>query len=79
MIIDHWAVLIFSAVVYLNYAKVEKHSDHNAILLKLNLITTIEKQKKNRISTKCGYRKYRNKLTQAENWNIKEGRNSSKL
>ena len=42
------------------------YSDHNAILLKLNLVTAIEKQKKNRIITKCGYRKYRNKLTQTQ-------------
>ena len=40
------------------------YSDHNAILLKLNLVTAIEKQKKNKIITKCGYKKYRNKLTQ---------------
>ena len=33
------------------------YSDHNAILLKLNLLTAIEKQKKNRIITKCGYKK----------------------
>ena len=42
------------------------YSDHNAILLKLNLITAIEKQKKSRIITKCGYKKYRNKLTQKQ-------------
>ena len=42
------------------------YSDHNAILLKLNLVTAIEKQKKNRIITKCGYKKYRNKLTQKQ-------------
>ena len=42
------------------------YSDHNAILLKLNLVTAIEKQKKNRIITKCGYKKYRNKLTQTQ-------------
>ena len=41
-------------------------SDHNSILLKLNLVTAIEKQKKNRIITKCGYKKYRNKLTQKQ-------------
>ena len=41
-------------------------SDHNAILLKLNLITSIEKQKKDRIITKCEYKKYRNKLTQKQ-------------
>ena len=40
------------------------YSDHNAILLKLNLVTAIEKQKKNKIITKCGHKKYRNKLTQ---------------
>ena len=40
--------------------------DHNAILLKLNLVTAIEKQKKNRIITKCGYKKYRNKFTQTQ-------------
>ena len=42
------------------------YSDHNAILLKLNLVTAIEKQKKNRIITKCGYKKYRKKLTQTQ-------------
>ena len=42
------------------------YSDHNAILLKLSLITAIEKQEKNRIITKCGYKKYRNKLTQKQ-------------
>ena len=41
-------------------------SDHNAVLLKLNLITSIEKQKKDRIITKCEYKKYRNKLTQKQ-------------
>ena len=41
-------------------------SDHNALLLKLNLVTAIEKQKKNRITTKCGCKKYRNKLTQKQ-------------
>ena len=41
-------------------------SDHNSILLKLNLVTAIEKQKKNRIITKCGYKKYWNKLTQKQ-------------
>ena len=50
-----------------NFEKSGKtYSDHNAILLKLNLITAIEKQKKNRIITKCGYKKYRNKLTQEQ-------------
>ena len=29
-------------------------------------MTAIEKQKKNRIITKCGYKKYRNKLTQTQ-------------
>ena len=33
------------------------YSDHNVILIKLNLITAVEKQKKNRIITKCGYKK----------------------
>ena len=42
------------------------YSDRNAILLKLNLITTIEKQKKNRIITKCGYKNYRKKWTQKQ-------------
>ena len=42
------------------------YSDNNAILLKLNLITAIEKQKKNRTITKCGYKKYRNKLTRKQ-------------
>ena len=36
-------------------------SDHNAILLKLNLVTAIEKQKNNGIITKCGYKKHRNR------------------
>ena len=40
------------------------YSDHNAILLKVNLVTAMQKQKKNRIITKCGYKKYRSKLTQ---------------
>ena len=40
------------------------YSDHNTILLKLNLI--LKKQKRNRIITKCGYKKYRNKLTQEQ-------------
>ena len=44
----------------------KKYSDHNAILLKLNFVTAIEKQKKNRLITKCGYKKYRNKLTQTQ-------------
>ena len=35
----------------------KKFSDHNIILLKLNLVTAIEKQKRNRIITKCGYKK----------------------
>ena len=42
------------------------YSDHNAILLKLNAVTAIEKQKTNRITTKCDYKKYRNKLTQTQ-------------
>ena len=42
------------------------YSDHNAILLKLNLVTAIEKQKKNIIITKCGYKRYRNKLTKKQ-------------
>ena len=42
------------------------YSDHNAILLKLNLVAAIEKQKKNRIITKYGYKKYRNKLTEKQ-------------
>ena len=42
------------------------YSDHNVILLKLNLITAIEKQKKNRIITKCGCKKYRKNLTQKQ-------------
>ena len=32
-------------------------SDHNAILLKLNLVTAIEKQTINGIITKCGYKR----------------------
>ena len=40
------------------------HSDHNAILLTLDLVTAVEKQKKNRIITNWEYKKYRNKLTQ---------------
>ena len=42
------------------------YSDHNSILLKLKIVTAIEKQKKNRIITKYGYKKYRNKLTQTQ-------------
>ena len=37
--------------------------DHNAILPKLNLITVIKKQNENKIITKCGCKKYRNKVT----------------
>ena len=44
----------------------KRYSGHNVILLKLNLITIIEKQKKNGIIIKCGYKKYRNKLTQKQ-------------
>ena len=40
--------------------------DHNAILLKLSTVTAIKKQKKSRIITKCGYKKYRNKLIQKQ-------------
>ena len=51
-----------------NVFKLEKsgkaYSDRNAILLKLNLLTAIKKQKKSRIITECGYKKYRKKLTQ---------------
>ena len=42
------------------------YSDHNAILLKVNLVTAMQNQKKNRIITKCGYKKYRSKLTQMQ-------------
>ena len=42
------------------------YSDHSAILPKLKLVTAIEKQKKDKIITKCGYKKYRNKLTQKQ-------------
>ena len=42
------------------------YSDHNATLLKLNLVTATEKQKKNRTITKCGYKKYMNKLTERQ-------------
>ena len=42
------------------------YSDHSAILPKLNLVTAIEKQKKDKIITKCGYKKYRTKLTQKQ-------------
>ena len=46
------------------------YSDHNAILLKLNLNTTKAKQqrerRKDRIITKRGYKRYRNKLTQKQ-------------
>ena len=42
------------------------YSNHSALLVKLNLISEIEKQKKNRIITNCGYKKYRNKLTQEQ-------------
>ena len=34
------------------------YSDHNAILLKLNLTTAIGKQKNNRMIIKSGYKKY---------------------
>ena len=44
----------------------KEYSDNNVILLKLNFITATEKQKKSRIITKCGYKKYRNKLTQKQ-------------
>ena len=54
-------------IVHLNYKKSRKtYSDHNAILLKLNLVTSTETQKNNRIITKCGFKKYRNKLTQKQ-------------
>ena len=69
-------------IVYLNEKKVEKHTEttmsHN-ILRPQNLITAIAKQKKNRIITKYGYKKYRNKLTQADKCNIKERHNPNKL
>ena len=42
------------------------YSDHDTILLKVNLITVTEKQKKNRIITNCGYKKYRKKLTEKQ-------------
>ena len=42
------------------------YSDHNAILLKVNLVTAMQKQKKNRIITKWGYKKYRSKLTEMQ-------------
>ena len=42
------------------------YSNQNAILLKLSLVTAIEKQKKNIIITKCGYKRYRNKLTKKQ-------------
>ena len=42
------------------------YSGHSPILLKLNLVTAIEKQAKNRITAKCGYKKYRNKLIQTQ-------------
>ena len=49
-----------------NVFKLEKsrktYSDHNAIVLKIKLITAIEKLKKNKIITKCGYKKHRNKM-----------------
>ena len=54
-------------IVYLNYKKSRKtYLDHNAILLKLNLVTSTEIQKNNRIITKCGFKKYRNHLTQKQ-------------
>ena len=37
---------------------IKTYSDYNAILVKLKPITVIEKQKKNKIITKCGYKKY---------------------
>ena len=42
------------------------YSDQNAIILNLNFLTAIEKQKKNRMITKCQYIKYRNKLTRKQ-------------
>ena len=42
------------------------YSGHSPILLKLNLVTAIEKQAKNRITAKYGYKKYRNKLIQTQ-------------
>ena len=54
-------------------------SDCNTILQKLSVITAIEKQKNNRIVIKCGYKRYRNKLTQKQISGILEKDNSSKL
>ena len=42
------------------------YSDRNAILPKVNLVTAMQKQKKNRIISKCGYKKYRSQLTQMQ-------------
>ena len=62
---------LLSTVTEIQYStfKLEKsrkiYLDRNAILLQLNLATAIEKQK-NRIITKCGQKKYRNKLTQMQ-------------
>ena len=54
-------------MVYLNQKRSTKtYSDHNTKVLKLNLITAKEKQKKNRIVTKCGYKKYKNQLTEKQ-------------
>ena len=39
---------------------------NNPKLLKVTLITGIDEQKKNRIISKCGYKKYRNKLIQKQ-------------
>ena len=54
-------------MVYLNQKRSRKtYSDHNTKILKLNLFTAKEKQKKNRIVTKCGYKKYKNQLTEKQ-------------
>ena len=51
--------------------------DHNGILRKLNLVTAIEKQKKNRIITKCGNKKQEQIDTETDKEDIKERCSSS--
>ena len=48
------------------------YSDLNVILLKLYLRTVTEKQKKNRIITKYGFKKYRYKLADKERYNSRK-------
>ena len=55
------------------------YSDHNAILLKLNLITAIEKQKKNNNYQILDTKIYEQIDREADKWNVKEKHNSKKL